>query len=257
MARSISPAFGTLAFSSLALVVSPRNELGRGEGGGRGSGAAAQPTDRPPLATFFDIGANIKGGAPMQPWAAALKKQRMVDNLQDNPLSHCLPIGHTQLWLHPQPRKIVQTPRELLMIWETNFGLRHVFTDGRPAPGNNPQPWWHGYTTGRWEGDTLVATTTNLKDGMWLDINGTPLSDQATITERFRRPTYGSMEIDITIDDPKTFTRPFTVRVNQYILLDHELMEFVCNENEQSSSTSPGRAAREVVGAVSWSGTWP
>ena len=92
------------------------NELGRGEGGGRGSGAAAQPTDRPPLATFFDIGANIKGGAPMQPWAAALKKQRMVDNLQDNPLSHCLPIGHTQLWLHPQPRKIVQTPRELLMI---------------------------------------------------------------------------------------------------------------------------------------------
>ena len=80
-----------------------------------------------------------------------------------------------------------------------------------------------------------MATTTNLKDGMWLDINGTPLSDQATITERFRRPTYGSMEIDITIDDPKTFTRPFTVRVNQSILLDHELMEFVCNENEQSS----------------------
>jgi len=188
-----------------------------------------------PLATCWDIGAGIKGGAPVQPWAKDLKIQRIAENMAGNPQSHCLPMGHMQLWLNPQPRQIVQTPRELLMVWEANFGLRHVFTDGRPSPGNDPQPWWYGYTVGRWEGDTLVATTTHLKDGMWLDLNGTPLTGEATITERFRRPAFGRIEIDVTIDDAKAFTRPFTVRVNQYLMLDTDLMEFICNENEQSS----------------------
>lgn len=188
-----------------------------------------------PLATCYDIGGGMRGGAPLQPWAKDLKIQRIAEHMAGNPQSHCLPMGHMQLWLNPQPRQIVQTPRELLMVWEANFGLRHVFTDGRPSPGNDPQPWWYGYTVGRWEGDTLVATTTHLKDGMWLDLTGTPLTGEATITERFRRPTFGRIEIDITIDDAKAFTRPFTVRVNQYLMLDTDLMEFICNENEQSS----------------------
>ena len=102
-------------------------------------------------------------------------------------------------------------------------------------PTNDPQPWWYGYTVGKWEGDTLVATTTNLRDGMWLDVNGTPLTDQGKIIERFRRPNFGTLEIDITIEDPKAFTKPFTVRVNQRIMVDNELIEFICNENEQSS----------------------
>jgi hypothetical protein len=209
---------------------------GGGGGRGRGRGAAPPPPPgTPPLATFFDIGQNIEGGAPMQPWAAELKKTRMADGMKDNPDAHCLPIGHMQLHLHPQPRKYLQTPTEIVMIWESNYGLRHIFLDGRPSPDNDPQPWWYGYTIGRWEGDTLVATTTNLRDGMWLDVNGTPLTDQARIIERFRRPTYGRIEIDITIEDPKAFTKPFTVRVNQRIMLDTELIEFICNENERSS----------------------
>jgi hypothetical protein len=189
-----------------------------------------------PFATFFDIGANMEGGLPLTPWAAALKKERMDNNMKDNPDAHCLPIGHMQLWLHPQPHKTIQVPKEIVMIWEANYGVRHIFTDGRPSPNNDPQPWWYGYTVGRWEGDTLVATTTHIRDGMWLDVNGTPLSDQATIVERMRRPTYGSMEIDVTIEDPKAFTRPITVRVNQRIMLNEELIEFICNENERSSN---------------------
>ena len=215
---------------------------GAGGGGGgrgrRGQPPPPAPTDRPPLAAFFDIGANIQGGAPMTPWAAALKKERMANGMQDNPDAHCLPIGFTQYHTHPQPRKMLQTPGEIVIIYESNYGLRHIFTDGRKAPPPDDQdvtPWWYGYTVGTWEGDTLVATTTHLRDGMWLDVNGTPLTDQGKIVERFRRPNFGTLEIDITIEDPKAFTKPFTVRVNQRIEVDSDLIEFICNENERSS----------------------
>jgi hypothetical protein len=205
--------------------------------------AAAKAADPKviPTANFGDIGSGWPGGAgclPLQQWAVELKKKRMSENSKDNPDAHCLPIGHTQLHLHPQPAKFLWTPyNEIVMIWESNYGLRHIYTDGRPAPAKDSDnvPWWYGYTVGRWEGDELVATTTHLRDGMWLDVNGTPLTDQATIVERFRRPTYGRMEVDITFDDPKAFTRPITVRVNKRILVDTDLIEFICNENEQSS----------------------
>ena len=217
-------------------------EAGGGGGrGGRGRGQAppAPPAGTPPLATFFEIGANMEGKqAPMTPWAAELKKQRMADNMKDNPDAHCLPIGHMQLHLHPQPRKILQNQSELAIIYESNYGLRHIFIDGRKAPplgDPDVQPFWYGYTVGTWEGDTLVATTTHIRDGMWLDVNGTPLTDQGRIVERFRRPTFGRLEIDVTIEDPKAFTKPFTVRVNQRLSVDTELIEFICNENERSS----------------------
>jgi hypothetical protein len=113
------------------------------------------------------------------------------------------------------------------------MGIRQIFTDGRPSPDNNPQPWFYGYSVGHWEDDTLVVTTTNVRDGEWLDIIGTPLTDAATVTERFRRPSFGRMEIDITVDDPKAYTEPWTVRVNQTIMVDEELIEFVCLENQR------------------------
>ena len=130
----------------------------------------------------------------MTPWAAALKKERLSNGAQDNPDAHCLPIGHTQFHTHPQPRKIIQTPGEIVIIYESNYGLRHIYTDGREAPPPGDQdvtPYWYGYTVGKWEGDTLVATTTHIRDGMWLDVNGTPPNDQGKIVERFRRPSYG------------------------------------------------------------------
>jgi hypothetical protein len=184
---------------------------------------------------FRDIGASMKDGLPLQPWAAELKKQRMSTNSMDNPDAHCLPLGNMQLHTHVDPRRIVQTPSLVVFLYEANYGVRQIYVDGRPAPNNDPQPWWYGYSHGRWDGDTLVVETTNFRDGGWLDINGSPLTDAAKTIERFRRPNYGTLEIQITVDDPKAYTRPWTVTITQRIMVDHEMMEFICNENEKSS----------------------
>jgi hypothetical protein len=184
---------------------------------------------------FRDIGSDLPEGLPLQPWAAELKKRRMADHSMDNPDAHCLPLGNMQLHTHVDPRRIVQTPTLIVMLYEANYGLRQIYLDGRPAPDNDPQPWWYGYSRGWWDGDTLVVETTNLRDGGWLDINGSPLTDAATVTERFRRPSYGRLQIEVTIDDPKAYTKPWTVNLTQKIMVDTEMMEFICNENEQSS----------------------
>ena len=194
-----------------------------------------QPTSGPPLATFFNIGAGFKDGLPYTSWAADLHKQRESTHAMDNPDAHCLPLGLTQLHMHPQPRKIIQLPKLIVILYEAQGGVRQIFMDGRSLPHNDPDPWWYGYSVGRWEGDTLVVETTGFRDDVWLDVNGSPLTSTGKLTERFRRPNYGNLEIDITVEDPKSYTKPFTVRVNQRVLLDSELIEFVCNENEKSS----------------------
>jgi hypothetical protein len=204
----------------------------RGQGGADAAASAA-PSSGPPLATFRNVGAGFKEGLPLQPWAADLLKKRMADNSKDNPDAHCLPMGFMQFHMHPQPRKIVQTPGLIMIVYEANNGLRQIFTDGRPLPNNDPQPWWYGYSIGRWEGDTLVVETTGFKDGGWLDINGNPFTTAAKVTERFRRVNYGTLQIDITIDDPKAYTKPFTVRVDQRVMLDTDLIEFICLENQR------------------------
>jgi hypothetical protein len=191
----------------------------------------------PPRATFFDIGANIPGGPPFQDWARDLRAQRMADNQKDNPDANCLPMGFMQLHGHPQPRKIVQTPELIVIMYEGNQGLRQIFMDGRELPevDENLQPWWYGYSVGRWEGDTLVVESVGFVDDGWLDVYGSPLTTQGKLIERWRRTDFGHLEIDITVDDPKAYTKPFTVRVSHQILLDAELIEFICNENEKSA----------------------
>jgi hypothetical protein len=189
----------------------------------------------PPAATFWSLGAGIRGGLPYRPLAQQLRAERMANNQKNNPDAHCLPMGLTQLHLHPQPRKMVQTPSVIVVMYEGNEGLRQIFTDGRALP--NPadvQPWWYGYSVGRWEGDTLVVETVGFRDDVWLDVQGSPLTSTGKMTERIRRPTYGSLVIDITIEDPNAYTQPFTVRINQKLLPDAELIEFICNENEKS-----------------------
>jgi hypothetical protein len=192
--------------------------------------------DPPPLATFFDVGAGFKGGLPFRPWAAELMKQRKAANSKDNPDAYCLPMGLLQFHEHPQPRKIVQTPNLILILYEANYGLRQIFMDGRSLPDTDSQPWWYGYSIGRWEGDTLVVETTGFRDGDWLDIWGSPMTDAAKLTERFHRVNYGTLRIDVTIDDPRAYTRPFTVRFNQYLAPEMELIEFICVENEKSTA---------------------
>jgi hypothetical protein len=191
----------------------------------------------PPVSQFFEV-AGRGNPLPIQPWAAELKKKRMADNSKDNPDVWCLPIGLMQYHNHPQPRQIVQTKNLMLITYESNYGLRYIYLDGRPAPDNDPTPWWFGYSRGWWEGDTLVVETTNFlgdERAGWLDVNGSPYTDALKMTERFRRPNFGTLEIDVTIDDPKAYTKPFTVRVNHRILVDQEMMEFICNENERST----------------------
>jgi hypothetical protein len=110
---------------------------------------------------------------------------------------------------------------------------RQIFTDGRPLP-EDPTPGWMGYSTARWEDDTLVIQTRGFRDKLWMDLGGTPMSDAAKMTERIRRPNYGTLEIEITVDDPKVFTKPWTVRMDQTIELDTELIDEFCLENEKS-----------------------
>jgi hypothetical protein len=204
--------------------------------------APPRPVDQnsPPIAAFWEIGANVPGGLPLTPWAAELKKQRMASNMKDNPDANCLPMGLTQFHMHGQPRKIIQNQSVIAIVYEANYGLRYVYLDGRtlPSPGS-VQPFWYGYSVGRWEGDTLVVETNNLRgaetspyDG-WLDVRGSPYTEQAKFTERIRRPTYGKLEIDITLDDPKAYTKPLAFRINQQISPDDEVIEFICNENQQ------------------------
>ena len=209
-----------------------------GTGGSPGTrgvlgGAAGLLAGGPGL--FFDIGTGVQGGLPLQPWAAVLKQQRVAANSKDNPDAHCLPLGNMQLHTHPQPRKIVQTADVVVILYEGNAGVRQLFTDGRPLPAVEPQPWWFGYSTGRWMGDTLVVETSGFRDGGWLDVNGSPLTDRARVTERFRRTSYGTLDVEVTVDDPKAYTRPWTVTIRQRLMPDDELIEFVCLENEQST----------------------
>jgi hypothetical protein len=211
---------------------------GRGQ---RGAGAGAVGPDGIPIASFGNAGAGFPDGLPFQPWAKDLMTKRQADGSKDNPDALCLPMGFLQFHNHPEPRKMVQTPRLMVIMYEANHGLRQIFMDGRQLPKiEDIEPWYYGYSVGRWQGDTLVVETTGFTDLQWLDVRGSPLTSQAKVTERFRRPNFGSLEIEITVDDPKAYTKPWTTKVYQRIMLDTELIEFICEE----------RDAKHYVGAT-------
>jgi len=184
------------------------------------------------LSQFWNLGASFPDGLPFQPWAAELHRQRVATNSKENPDAHCLPLGLMQLHTHGQPRKMIQTPGVIVILYEANAGIRQIFTDGRPQP-KDVEPWWFGYSTGKWDGDTLVVETTNLRDLGWLDVEGSTITETGRILERFRRVDYGHLEIEVTIDDLKAYTKPWTVTVHQRIMLDTDLIEFICQENNK------------------------
>jgi hypothetical protein len=184
-----------------------------------------------PLA--LNLGANLPGGLPFQPWAADVARQRAADDSRDDPHVRCLPDNPPRAWTLPHLTKALHSPKLLVLLYEVNAMYRQIFTDGRPFP-EDPTPAWNGYSVGTWEGDTLVVRTQGFRDNMWMDLRGTPMSDAAKMIERIRRPSYGTLEIEITIDDPKVFTRPFTVRMDQSIELDTDLIDEFCLENEKS-----------------------
>jgi hypothetical protein len=187
--------------------------------------------------------------ADIHPWAEALFLQRVRDSRKDSPLARCLPVSvpfHNFFNL----TRIVQTPALTVMLYESpNSPHRTVFTDGRGLP-VDPNPTWLGYSVGRWDGDTLVITTAGFNDRGWLDSSGHPQTESLRITERLRRRDVGHMEYDITIDDPKVFTKPFTVRTERLLAADTELLEDVC-DNERDRDRLVGdtgvRVRPEVI----------
>jgi hypothetical protein len=193
-----------------------------------------------PSQAFRDLRAALPGELPMLPWAVQLKATRFGQNSKDHPDAHCLPLHPIQLHLHPQPRKMVQTPSLVVMLYEANDGRREIFLDGRTLPGGDVQPWWYGYSVGRWEGDTLVVESAGFKGESWIDEHGTPAGERLKLVERFRRPNLGTLEIQMTVDDPGTFTRPFTFTIQQRLMPDTDLIEFVCGENNLSAKRLVG-----------------
>jgi hypothetical protein len=178
--------------------------------------------------------------APIQPAAAALLLQRAKNFSNESPLSHCLPEGMPLIEMAPAPYKIVQTPGLTAMLYERDTTFRQVYTDGRKLP-DDPQPTWLGYSVGKWDGDSLVVDTTGFNDRGWLDARGHTHSEALHLTERFHRVDFGHMEVQLTIDDPKTYTRPFTVQLKQRLQADSDLLESFCAENEKDSHHIDGK----------------
>jgi hypothetical protein len=185
----------------------------------------------------FNIAQDLKP-EDVQPWAEALFLQRVRDSRKDSPLARCLPVSvpfHNFFDL----TRIVQTPALTLILYESpNSPHRTVFTDGRDLP-KDPNPTWLGYSIGRWEGDTLVVTTAGFSDKAWLDSAGHPVTDSLRITERLRRRDFGHMDLEMTIDDPKVFTRPFTMKAQRLLAPDTDLLEDVC-DNERDVTHMSG-----------------
>ncbi len=169
----------------------------------------------------------------IQPWAEALYQQRVRNMGKDAPRANCLPDPF--LYYHIVDfARIIQTPGLLVILYQgsTNSIYRTIFTDGRELP-KDPNPTWLGYSVGHWEGNTLVVDTAGFNDKSWLDVEGHPHTEALRITERFRRRDFGHMDLNITIDDPKTFTRPFSLKIDKTFAPDTDLLETVC-ENDRS-----------------------
>jgi hypothetical protein len=189
---------------------------------------------------FGNIGVSLKDGLPFQPWAAQARKTRSEENGKGDPVSRCLPGGLVKLHTTPLFRKIIQIPGVIVALHEMDGTFRQIFTDGRELPPID-MPSAKGYSIGRWDGDTLVVQTIGFSDGIWLDRGGTPMTDAAKITERIRRPNFGTMEIELTVDDPKAYTKPWTVKLTHHIVVDAELIEYLCVENEKDAGKLLGK----------------
>jgi hypothetical protein len=181
--------------------------------------------------------ADLANGAqiPLLPPAEELYRLHQANGLKDMSSTRCLPHGVPgSMLIRNLPFKIIQTPSEVVILFEEFLDYRQIFTDGRDLP-RDPNPSWFGYSVGAWEQDTLVVRSIGFNDRTWLDLAGHVHSEALQMTERFRRINVGHMDIDVTIDDPKTFTKPWTVKLPFELFPDTELMEYVC-ENEKDAS---------------------
>ena len=177
---------------------------------------------------------------PLQPWARKLYQERIDNNGKDHPGVSCLPSGIPEKDTIPDGLKIVQTPDLIVFLHDSRTIFRQIFTDGRPLP-KNAQPTWQGYSVGKWDGDTLVVDTIGQNGKTWLDMKGLPGTEDLHVIERFRRPTIGRMEIKVTIDDPKAYTKAWDVNMAWTLVPDTDLIESICEENSKDKAHMVGK----------------
>jgi hypothetical protein len=179
-----------------------------------------------------DIGVDLQGGLPYQPWLVPIVKERTANQAIDDPHIRCLPDNFLRAYGLPHLLKFVHTSNLLVVLNEMNAGYRQIFTDARPLP-QNPNPSWQGYSSAKWSGDTLIIDTIGLRDDTWIDWNGSVLTEAAKVREEIRRPDFGRLEIRVTVDDPKAYTKPWSVTLKQRIVVDTDLIDEICLENEK------------------------
>ena len=195
--------------------------------------APGDPTAITASRQMANMGVDIPGGLPYQPWLVPLVRQRTDNLAKDDPHIRCLPDNFLRAYGMPHLLKFVHSPKLLVVLNEMNAGYRQVFIDGRPLP-KDPQPELQGYSSAKWNGDTLVIDTVGVRDDTWIDWNGSVLTEAAKVREEMRRPDFGHLEIHVTVDDPKAYTKPWTVDLRQRIVPATELIDEICLENEQS-----------------------
>lgn len=187
-----------------------------------------------------NIAKDLKPGeVPFQPWAEALYKHRQETEGREDPQARCVLSGVPRENVVPYPFKILNTPAALVILYEALHSYRQIFTDGRPLP-KNPNPAWMGYSIGHWDGDTFVVESSGFVDNNWLDNGGHPGTEKMRLTERFHRRDFGHIDLQMTIDDSKAYTRPWTVKLG-FVLVDTELIEYVCDENEKDVTHLVGK----------------
>jgi hypothetical protein len=183
----------------------------------------------------INIGIDMPGGLPYQPWLAKLVEERTANQAIDDPHIRCLPDAFVRAYGLPHYLKFLQTPDLLVMLNEYNGVYRQVFTDGRSLP-EAPNPSWQGYSTAAWSGDTLVIDSIGFRDDVWIDWDGSMITEAGKLREQIRRPDFGHLEIEVTVDDPKAYTKPWTVTLRQQFAGDTELIDEICAEGEKFSS---------------------
>ncbi|HEX4998963.1 MAG TPA: hypothetical protein VFY29_12100 [Terriglobia bacterium] len=181
------------------------------------------------------------GEVPLQPWARELYEERIANNGKDHPGGHCLPSGIPEKNNIPDGLKVVQTPDLVIFLYESRTIYRQVFLDGRSLPDKDAQPTWMGYSVGKWDGDTLVVDTRGSNGKAWLDMRGLPGTEELHVIERYSRPSIGKMNIAVTIDDPKAYTKPWNVNLSWRLVPDTDLIESICEENNRDRDHLVGK----------------
>ena len=180
-----------------------------------------------------NIGTKLKDGLPYTEWSKEQIKVRGRNGGREDPHTYCMPPNFPRAWTLPQYMKIVQTPTLVVVLHEFNGAYRQIYMDGRKLEEHPVNPTWNGYSVAHWEGDVLVIETNGIRDDMWLDLRGSPVTESAKVTEKLKRINFGVMQIEITVDDPKAYTRPWTVTLEMAYQADAAMLEEICLDDEQ------------------------